>query len=100
MANLVPHKEQRRKPRLGLKVIHRHRIGSNLVRRVSELVFINGRPVALLEWIDLGGIRTPLFTCELDLAKLQAGHRKGIYQYNDVTVDPRFSDAADGSDSN
>lgn len=95
MASMRPHTEQRRKPRLGLKVIHRHRIGGTVVKRVSELVFIRGRPVALLEWIDLGGVTTPLFKCELDLAKLHSGHQPGIYEYSDVTIDPRFKDAAD-----
>ena len=93
MANLAPHSEQRRTPRARLKVIHRHRIGESVVRRVSELVFVKGRAVALLDWIDLGGVRTPMFTCELDRAKLHSSGRPGIYQYDDVTVDPRFQES-------
>src|SRR3970040_1650282 len=37
----------RRNVRFGLKVIHRHRVGSHEFRRVSELVFIRGRPKAI-----------------------------------------------------
>lgn len=92
MASLASHNEQRRTPRARLKVIHRHRIGESVVRRVSELVFVKGRAVALLDWIDLGGVRTPMFTCELDRAKLHASDRPGIYQYDEVTVDPRFQE--------
>ena len=94
MASLASHSEQRRTPRARLKVIHRHRVGESVVRRVSELVFVKGRAVALLDWIDLGGVRTPMFTCELDRAKLHASERPGVYQYEDVTVDPRFGDGA------
>ena len=50
--------QNRRKVRLGLKVIHRHRAGDAVFRRVSELVFVSGRPKAVLGWIDsplLGG---------------------------------------------
>src|ERR1700704_2677047 len=49
----------RKKIRVGLKVIHRHRVGEALFRRVSELVSIEGRPKALLGWINVGGVRTP-----------------------------------------
>jgi hypothetical protein len=84
---------ERRKVRMGLKVIHRHRVGNRVVRRVSELVFVDGRPKALLSWIDIGGIRTPLYICELDRSKLR-GHTgaKNTYYYDATTVDPRFED--------
>jgi hypothetical protein len=81
----------RSKGRLGLKVIHRHRTGSSTFRRVSELVFVAGRPRAVLGWIDAGGVRTPIYICELDPAKLQkAAASKNTYYYDDVTVDPRY----------
>ncbi len=83
----------RRKVRMGLKVIHRHRIGNRVARRVSELVFVDGRPKALLSWIDIGGIRTPLYICELDRAKLRGSKgAKNTYYYDATTVDPRFED--------
>ena len=86
----------RRKVRVGLKVIHRHRVGNRVVRRVSELVFVDGRPKALLSWIDIGGIRTPLYICELDRSKLRAPKGvKNTYYYDATTVDPRFEDLSE-----
>jgi len=86
----------RRKVRLGLKVIHRHRVGKLEFRRVSELVFMRGRPKAILGWIDVGGVRTPLFLCDLDPGKLRkvatGTNAKNTYYYDSVTVDPRFEE--------
>lgn len=84
----------RRKARLGLKVIHRHRAGQLELRRTSELVFVNGRPKAILGWIDVGGVRTPIHLCDLDPARLRkavAGKAASrTYYYDAVTVDPRY----------
>jgi hypothetical protein len=81
----------RSKTRLGLKVIHRHRSGNSTFRRVSELVFVSGRPKAVLGWIDTGGVRTPIYICELDPAKLKKSAAiPNTYYYDDVTVDPRY----------
>lgn len=86
--------ERRHAPRSGLKVRHRHRVGNTVVERVSELVYVKGRPVALLDWVDLGGIPTPLYVCELDAGKLRAATDKsGVYHYDEVTADPRFPNA-------
>jgi hypothetical protein len=86
----------RRKVRLGLRVIHRHRVGRLEFRRVSELVFVRGRPKAILGWIDVGGMRSPIFLCDLDPAKLRkagAGNdEKNTYYYDAVTVDPRYEE--------
>lgn len=80
----------RSRVRLGLKVIHRHRAGDSTFRRVSELVFIRGRPRAVLGWIDAGGVRTPIYICELNPAKLtKAAATKDTYYYDEVTDDPR-----------
>ena len=82
---------ERRKSRLGLKVIHRHRVGDKVFRRVSELVVIEGRPKAILSWINLGDVRTPIYLCELDQTKLRRSPTSGgTYLYDDITVDPRF----------
>ena len=91
MPSVTGAKDRRHDARPGLKVKHRHRVGGTVVERVSELLYVRGRPVALLDWIDLGGVRTPLYVCELDARKLHtvAGHR-GLYQYDDVTADPRY----------
>jgi hypothetical protein len=80
---------ERRRPRAKLRVIHRHRTeGHEEGPRESELVFTHGGAVAILEWIDMGGVRTPVFTCPLDREKL---HRESerTYSYDDVTEDPR-----------
>lgn len=89
MASASP---ERRRARAKLKVIHRHRAGGHEEGpRESELVFTHGGAVAILEWIDMGGVRTPVFTCPLDRAKL---HRESerTYSYDDVTEDPRDAD--------
>ena len=91
-----PGMHNRRKVRLGLRVIHRHRVGKLEFRRVSELVFVRGRPKAILGWIDVGGVRTPIFMCDLDPAKLRktthGNGAKNTYYYDSVTVDPRFEE--------
>jgi hypothetical protein len=86
----------RRKVRLGLKVIHRHRVGQLEFRRVSELVFVRGNPKAILGWIDVGGVRAPLYLCDLNPDKLRKAHAanaaKNTYYYESVTVDPRYEE--------
>jgi hypothetical protein len=83
----------RRKVRVGLKVIHRHRVGNHEFRRVSELVFVGGRARAILGWVDVGGVRAPIYLCDLDPAKLQkAAAAADTYYYDGVTVDPRYED--------
>ena len=85
----------RRKARVGLKVIHRHRVGSFEFRRVSELVYVRGRPKAILGWIDVGGLRTPIHLCDLDPAKLRHAVTGGnTYYYDAVTIDPRYENLA------
>ena len=82
---------ERRKSRLGLKVIHKHRIGDKIFRRVSELVMIDGQPKALLGWINLGEVRTPIYLCDLDVTKLhRSATSANTYYYEEITVDPRF----------
>ena len=87
--------------RLGLKVIHRHRAGISTFRRVSELVFTGGRPRAVLGWIDTGSVRTPVYICELDPAKLRrSASLKDTYYYDEVTVDPRYEPLPAGNPRN
>jgi hypothetical protein len=86
---------ERRKARIGLQVVHRHRAGDITYRRVSELVFVGGRPKAVLGWINAGGgVRTPISSCDLDPKKLRkAAATPKTYYYEDVTVDPRYEPA-------
>ena len=82
---------ERRKTRLGLKVIHKHRVGDKVFRRVSEMVVIDGQPKAILGWINLGGVRTPIYLCDLDEAKLhRSATSHSTFYYEQITVDPRF----------
>jgi hypothetical protein len=91
MPPATPTKDRRHDVRPGLKVKHRHRIGGTVVERISELIYAKGRPVALLDWIDLGGIRTPLYVCDLDAKRLRRGSdQPGLFDYDGVTADPRF----------
>jgi len=88
--------ERRSIPRTQLKVIHMHRMGRRRFRRVSELVFVpNVRPRAVLEWVNLGGVRSPLYIAELDPEKLRRAKRlRNTYYYDGETIDPRYLDAA------
>jgi hypothetical protein len=88
--------DRRMSPRSRTRVAHRHRVGTAIADRVSELTYVNGRPIALLDWINLGGVRTPLYVCELDPAKLKDVDGTGVYYYEGVTTDPRFLDSLGG----
>ena len=79
----------RRLARVPQKVTHRHRIGSHVFRRVSELVYIRGQPKAILRWIDIAGVRTPIYA-ELDPAKLRQPRtpRGAPARYEGTTVEP------------
>ena len=84
--------ENRKRIRGGIQVIHRHRIGRRTFRRVSELVFAHGEAKAVLGWIDLGGVRTPV-CLPLDRSKLRKPKGRGIaWYYDEVTADPRFEE--------
>jgi hypothetical protein len=83
--------ERRVLPRATRKVIHRHRLGQRDFRRVSELVFVRGKPYAVLEWIDLSGDRAPLYL-PLDPRKLRASRVRNTFYYDGTTSDPRFED--------
>ena len=81
----------RKKIRSGLKVVHRHRVGRQEFRRVSELVYVRGKPKAILGWVDVGGMRTPIYLCDLDPAKLhKAAAAPATFYYDEVTIDPRY----------
>ena len=91
----MPERDRRTMPRTILKVIHRHRIGRRRLRRVSELVFVRGKPRAILEWVNLGGVRSPLYIAELDPDKLRpAPRQRNTYYYDGETLDPRYVDTA------
>jgi hypothetical protein len=93
--------ERRAIARHSSKVVHNHRIGSRVILRVSELVFVNGRPRAILEWLDLGGVRAPIYVEGLDPSKLRALRRqRHTYYYEGTTTDPRFDLGPEASEPN
>lgn len=70
-------------------MIHRHRVGDQSLRRVSELVFVRGEAKAVLEWIDSSGLRTPIYI-DMDRSKLRLTRGiRTLYYYDGTTVDPR-----------
>lgn len=83
--------DRRQHVRVGLRVVHRHRVGATVSERVSELLYVKGRALALLEWIDIGGARTPLYVCDLDPTKLRPDKdERAVFHYDGLTTDPRF----------
>jgi hypothetical protein len=55
--------------------------------READLVFINERPFAVLEWAQTGAA---MVTIELDPAKLRAADAGGhLYEYSEPVIDPR-----------
>lgn len=79
---------ERRLARVPQKVVHRHRIGGQVFRRVSELTFVGSQPKAILRWINSAGVRTPIYV-DLDPAKLRRiPHRSGVALYEGTTSDP------------
>jgi hypothetical protein len=49
----------------------------------------------VLEWVNLGGVRSPLYIVELDPEKLRRAKRlRNTYYYDGETIDPRYLDAA------
>ncbi len=79
----------------GTRVIHRHRVGALLFCRVSELISVNGRPSIVLRVVNNAGPVFPLFTIELDPAKLRhAAGAPHIAFYDGETRDPRYEDVA------
>ena len=77
---------------MGTTVLHKHRVGDAApVDRVSELAFLRGQPKAILEWIDIGGVRTPI-CADLDPARLELPepHCPRRFSYGGTTFDPRI----------
>jgi hypothetical protein len=75
------------------RVIHRHRIGRTVFARVSALTYRDGKPLAVLTWIQFGDMLAPCVCIELDPAKLRPGSQRRVYRYDGITIDPRFAQA-------
>lgn len=77
----------------GIRVVHRHRVGGKTMCCVHELTRVGGHPALILSTIDNGGLRVPLFTIQLDPAKLRyAAGAPQIAFYDEVTIDPRYEE--------
>jgi hypothetical protein len=87
----------RHETRYQLKVIHLHRTGGAVERRVSELVFLQGEPRIVWGWIDLGGVRTPIYFAAVDPAKLSRLGVENVFRYDVVTSDPQDAEELTGS---
>lgn len=73
-------------PKVRLRVVHLHFSGAEPVRRVSELVFKDGRPLAVLRWTGEGGRRRPERVAPLDTARLRPARRaRHLFRYDGVT---------------
>ena len=47
----------------------------------------------VVPWIDAGNVRTPIYICELNPAKLRkAAATSKTYYYDDITIDPRYEE--------
>lgn len=57
---------------------------------MSELSYFGGTPKAILDWIDIGGVRAPIYV-DLDPTKLGVPSN-GNCAYAGTTVDPRADD--------
>lgn len=79
--------ERRSSPRTRLRVVHLHGRGSEPVRRVSELLFVDGQPRAVLGWTQSEEGRRPAEVISLDTARLKASTRaKNLFHYDGVTT--------------
>lgn len=79
---------ERRLARLPRKVVHRHQMGRHVFTCISELAFIRGQPKAILRWLDMAGVRTPIYA-DLDPAKLRRVRpRTRVAAYDGTTIDP------------
>lgn len=86
-----PAMAERRSARVPRKVVHRHRVGAMVITRVSELLVVRGEPKAILRWIDIAGVRTPICV-DLDpqrLRQVQSGPNS-TFHYDGTTTDPSY----------
>jgi hypothetical protein len=71
-------------------VIHRHQIGSREFTRVSELSYVDRRPVVVITWLHFDESLVPGVCVQLDPARLRKGPGRRILRYDGTTVDPRY----------
>ena len=70
-----------------LRVRYRVRVNGSIEPRESDLVFVESRPFAVLEWSESGAA---MVSIELDAAKLHAADPGGrMFDYAELVSDPR-----------
>jgi hypothetical protein len=73
--------------RNGFRVRYAVKSNGSTEAREADLVFVDDRPFAVLEWASAGAA---MVTIELDPAKLRAADPGGsVYDYSEVLTDPR-----------
>jgi len=72
------------------RVTHILSTGTGWLTCVSDLIFIDGQPVLVLEWTPPENIHPPTVTVPLELARLtELSGPPGYYLYDGEVVDPR-----------
>jgi hypothetical protein len=72
--------------RNGFRVRYAAKSNGSTQPREADLVFVDERPFAVLEWAAAGAA---MVTIELDPAKLHPAESVGVYEYSEVLTDPR-----------
>lgn len=71
----------------GFRVRYAVKSDGSTQTREADLVFVDERPFAVLEWAAAGAA---MLSIELDPAKLRAADATGsVYDYSEVLTDPR-----------
>jgi hypothetical protein len=71
----------------GFRVRYAAKSNGSTEAREADLVFMDERPFAVLEWAAAGAA---MVTIELDPAKLRAADATGrVYEYSELLTDPR-----------
>jgi hypothetical protein len=60
--------------------------GKTAMRRVLDLGYVDGKPVAVVSWVNIGGIITPGQYVQLDPARLRRSVPAGCYWYDGEIV--------------
>jgi hypothetical protein len=71
--------------RVYLAVVHRE----STMHRILDLSWLDGRPIAVINWVNLDGALRPGYYIALDPAKLRKSAPVGTYWYDGAVRDPR-----------
>ena len=71
--------------RVYLAVVNRE----NTMHRILDLSWVDGKPIAVISWVNRDGTLRPGHYIELDPAKLRKSTPVGTYWYEGPVQDPR-----------